>query len=194
MDLINACAPVEDTDEFRGKVEAARENYDALTADQKELFPAGTLKVLTDDEAIIPVMDEIDAIGTPENTQVFRDKVASARENYNALSDDQKDIFPEDVLKKLKDYEAIVFAMDKVNTIGAVEYTGASKDLIDEARKAYYDLSDYQKALFPADVLKALEHDEKAYGFMDRSNDMGTPENTEHIGTELPKRETLTTL
>ena len=50
---------------------------------------------------------------------------------------------------------------DKINAIGVVEYTDASKALIDAARGAYDALTDDQKALVT--TLATLEAAEKTY-------------------------------
>ena len=51
----------------------------------------------------------------------------------------------------------------KINAIGEVEYTDASKALIDAAREAYNALTDAQKALVSAETLKVLTDAETAY-------------------------------
>lgn len=174
---INDIGEATDTQAFRDAVSAARTNYNDLSNDKKDIFPADVLKVLTDDEAIVPVMNEIDAIGTPEDTEDFRDKVAGAREAYDALTDDQKDIFPEDVLKVLTDDEAIVPVMDEIDAIGAPEDTEDFRSAVENARESYDGLSDDQKDTFPADVLKTLEDDEAVVDAMDIINAIAPVEN-----------------
>ena len=179
MDGIDAIGTPEDTESFREAVEDARADYDALTEDQKAIFPEDVLKVLTDDEVIVDVMDEIDTLPIPENTDIFRETVEGAREAYEALSDDQKDIFPEDVLKTLIDNEKVIDFMDAVNAIGDPENTDDFRETIENARDIYDALSDDQKALVPEDVLKILIDNEKVVEFMDAVNAIGDPENTD---------------
>ena len=179
MDTIKALSEPADTPEFRNAVSAARTQFDALTDDQEEIFPASVKKVLTDDEAVIVVMNEINALGAPADTDAFRTDVEDARDGFDALSDDQKAIFPADVLKTLEDDEAIIAAMDKINAIGDIEFTPECKALIKAARDAYDKLSKDQKEEFPADALKVLEDDEAAYDAMINIDALGKPENTQ---------------
>ena len=187
MNEIDAIGTPEDTKAFRDKVEKAREYYDDLTDDQKEIFPEDVLKKLTDYEAIVDVMDEIDEIIKPEDSEDFREQVEAAREHYDDLTDDQKEIFPEDVLKTLTDYEAIVDVMDEINKIGKVEYTDACKERIDKARKEYDALTDKQKDLLPVETLQTLIDAEKAYEAMDMINAIGTIENTAESKAKIKK-------
>ncbi|MBQ6980513.1 MAG: InlB B-repeat-containing protein [Clostridia bacterium] len=175
---IDAIGTPEDTEAFRGKAEGARELYDALTTEQKGIFPEDVLKVLTDDEAVIDVMDEIDAIGEPEDTADFREKVEDARNSYDALTEDQKEIFPEDVLKTLTDYEAVIDVMDEIDAIGTPEDTEDFREKVEDARNSYDALTDDQKAIFPEDVLKVLTDDEAVIDVMDEIDAIGEPEDT----------------
>ena len=128
-------------------------------------------EVLTDDEKAYNAMDKINAIGTPENTDEFREKVETARETYDALTEDQKalvDVYPQfegDIINA----EAVVDAMDKVNAIGEIKYTESSKDLINVARTAYEELSEEQKDLFPASVFETIETSEQIYETLEKN-------------------------
>ena len=179
MDAVNAIGDPENTDDFRETIENARDIYDALSDDQKALVPEDVLKVSKDDEAVISVMDLVNACAPVEDTEEFREKVDSAREAYDALTRDQKDIFPEDTLKILTDNEAVINAMDKINVIGEVEYTPECKALIDDARETYDALTEEQKDSFPEETLNVLIDTEKAYDAMDKVNAIGILENTE---------------
>ncbi|MDY6367686.1 MAG: InlB B-repeat-containing protein [Clostridia bacterium] len=171
IDKIGAIGDVEYTPECKALIDDARETYDALTEDQKASFPEGTLKVLTDDEKAYNAMDKINAIGTPENTDEFREKVETARETYDALTEDQKalvDVYPQfegDIINA----EAVVDAMDKVNAIGEIKYTESSKDLINVARTAYEELSEEQKELLPASVFETIETSEETYATLEKN-------------------------
>ncbi len=54
-------------------------------------------------------------------------------------------------------------AIDKINAIGKVDYSNASKEVIEAARRAYDALTDEQKKLVDPAVLKKLEQAEAAY-------------------------------
>ncbi|MBR6049792.1 MAG: InlB B-repeat-containing protein, partial [Clostridia bacterium] len=144
---INALGEITDPQVLKTSIETARDHYNALNQDQKDVFPVEILKVLTDNEAIIEVVDEINALGAPENTDAFRGAVTSARGSYNSLTNEQKDIFPAAVLKLLTDDEAAIDVMDLINAISTVEYTDACKGKIDTANTAYDLLDDAQKTL-----------------------------------------------
>ena len=69
----------------------------------------------------------------------------------------------EDAVKAAADQAAAAAVVEKINAIGTVEYTEASKALIDEAREAYDALTDDQKALITAEQLQVLTDAETAY-------------------------------
>ena len=71
-----------------------------------------------------------------------------------------------------KDQSAANEAINLINGIGTV--TKNSKDKIYAARKAYDDLTDAQKELVPADVLKTLTDAETAYANLPRSSGSGS--------------------
>lgn len=62
-----------------------------------------------------------------------------------------------------EDKEAADAAIRKIQAIGSVTLTEACKELLEEARKAYDELSDTQKALIPAETLKILTDAETEY-------------------------------
>ena len=63
---------------------------------------------------------------------------------------------------------------EKINAIGTVEYTDASRDKIEAARKAYNALTEDQKALVPEQQVKAIADAEKLYEELKKQNE--TPE------------------
>ena len=138
-----------------------------------------------DKAAAAAAIDKINAIGTVEYTDASKQKIDDARAAYNALTNDQKALVSADKLTVLTDAEtayaqlkqqaeqqaekekqdkaAADAAVDKINAIGTVEYTDASKQKIDAARAAYDALTDDQKALVSADKLTVLTDAETAY-------------------------------
>ena len=117
----------------------------------------------TDQAAANAVIDKIDAIGTVEYTEASKAKIDAARNAYNALADAQKALVTNYAtltasearyaeLKAQAEQEAADQAaadevIGKINAIGTVEYTEASKAKIDAARNEYNALTDAQKAL-----------------------------------------------
>ena len=107
---IEAIGKVEYTNESKAKINAARTAYDALTDDQKVKVTEEQFKILTDAEAAYAnlkataekeaadqkaanaVIALIDAIGNVEYTDASKAKIDEAREAYDKLTDDQKQL------------------------------------------------------------------------------------------------------
>ncbi len=107
---IEAIGKVEYTNESKAKINAARTAYDALTDDQKVKVTEEQFKILTDAEtayanleataekeaadqkAANAVIALIDAIGNVEYTDASKAKIDEAREAYDKLTDDQKQL------------------------------------------------------------------------------------------------------
>ena len=159
------------TDASKAIIDAARAAYNALTADQKALVTKlATLeaaeKKYADIAAAKDVDEKINKIGTVKLTDASKALIDAARAAYNALTADQKALVTklatlEAAEKKYADLVAANDVDEKINKIGTVEYTDASKALIDAARAAYEALTDDQKALVTK--LAILEAAEKAY-------------------------------
>ena len=181
---ITAIGTVAYTDESKAKIDDARTAYDALTEAQKALVPAETLALLTAAEASYAadaVIAKITAIGTVAYTSESKAKIDEARKAYNALTETQKALVPAEKLDLLTAaetaYAELKAAADsetanknaanaviaKITAIGTVTYTDESKEKIDEARKAYYALTEAQKELVPAETLSVLTAAETAY-------------------------------
>lgn len=173
-DMIEALIPA-DTDEYRNAVLEARNAYTALTDDQKNYINASLIKMLTDDEETIVVMDIINEIGDVEYTSESKSLIDIANAAYEALDEDQKILVANyDTLAQANvDYDNVDNGVTKITNIGTVEYSEDCKALIDEARTTYDALSDYQKEIFPVETLKALEDAEAAWNAMDLINAIG---------------------
>ena len=149
---IDAIGTVSYTADSKAKIDDAKNYFDnELNEAQKELVNSdkktalqNAISLYNDVDAVVNV---INSIGEPQDTEAFRQAVVDAREEYNALDVDRKAIFPADVLKTLTDYDAAIDVMNLINAIGDVEYTADSKGKIDAANDAYADLEDDQKLL-----------------------------------------------
>lgn len=126
-------------------------------------------------------VDKINAIGTVEYTDACKTLIEEARTAYDELSKNDKSLITAEQLKVLTDAEAayaelkaaaekaaadqaaVNAVVDMINAIGTVEYTDASKTLIDDARKAYDELTDDQKALVTAEQYEVLTEAENEY-------------------------------
>ena len=205
-DLIDTIGEVEYTEECKEAIEDAREGYDALTDDQKELVEnyqdlldaeEAYAKLKEDHEAAEAVEDLINSIGEVEYSEECKEAIEDAREAYEELTDDQKDLVSEEALetlvdaeetyKELEDQALAQEVIDLIDSIGDVEYTEECKEAIDEAREAYDALTDEQKELVEnyQDLLDAeeayqeLEDQALAQEVIDLINAIGEVEYTE---------------
>ncbi len=136
------------------------------------------------------VMDSINSIGKVELTKECKAKIEAARSAYDALTDAQKALVPNEVLKLLEDAETeyqrleeskIESVVDSINSIGKVELTKECKEKIEAARSAYDALTDAQKALVSSEVLKLLEDAETEYQRLEESETPPIPPIVEKI-------------
>lgn len=150
-------------------ITAARAAYDALSAEQKDLVSASSVRTLEQSEKDLSTLQQdlasadrviktIQAVGTVD-TLGKRADVATARAMYDALSDLQKAKINPKYYKMLTEQEAAVKSLEhdqasadavtqRIEALSSVSGTA----LIDEvtALSAAYDtLSDRQKALVP---------------------------------------------
>ena len=164
-------------------IDAARKAYDKLTAAQQArvsnyaaLTAAETTyaKLVTDkadQDAANAAIAKIDAIGTVtlkskksiDAARKAYDKLTAAQQarvsNYAALTAAEATYAK--LVQDKADQDAADAAIAKINAIGVV--SRAAKSRIDAARKAYDGLTDAQKALVPASVVKTLTDAETAY-------------------------------
>ena len=178
---INAIGTV--TLDSKKAIDAARKAYDKLTAAQQakvsnyaaltaaETAYAKLVADKADQDAADAVIAKIDAIGTV--TLKSKKSIDAARKAYDKLTAAQQArvsnyaalTTAETTYAKLvadkADQDAADAAIAKINAIGVV--SRAAKSRIDAARKAYDGLTDAQKALVPASVVKTLTDAETAY-------------------------------
>ena len=136
-------------------IETAREAFDALTEDQQDIV-GNVDKLIAAEVEYVKLL--IGAIGTVEYTEDSKEKIDAAREAFDALTDDQKALIPEDLKNALEDAEAAYQALEDnakvaevialIDAIGEVEYTEESKAKIDAAREAFGALTPSQILIF----------------------------------------------
>ena len=173
---INAIGDVVYTAESKGKIDTARSVYNALTPGQKAIVPEDIYAVLTQAETDYAAVDnavgKINAIGDVVYTPESKGKIDTARNVYDALTDSQKAIVPEDTYAVLTqaeiDYAAVDLAVTTANDIGTVAYDKETHARIDAARKAYDSLTEAQLAITPQDVLPTLTAAEELYNAVDQ--------------------------
>ncbi len=186
LEKINAIEGVTEADakEKEQEITDARDAFDKLTDEQKQLLPDGTEQKLTDaekaldaangggeiDTAVKAVEDKIDAIGdvTLENALDKKQAITEAKDAFDKLTDEQKGMISDAGKKKLKDTEDKLKAAEaiaKIDAIGNVTLDNAKekKPLIDDARNAYDKLTKDQQALIPEEKAKKLADAEEAY-------------------------------
>ena len=182
MNLIADIGDVEYTTESKGKIDAARSAYVSLTPAQKALVV--NLDVLTKAEtdyaAVKAVVDEVNAIGAITFDDASKEKIVSARANYEALSDDQKGFFPASTKDLLENYEAAYEVMGKIVAIGTVENTPESIALVANAATAYNAYQDFTTNLLDPEITQILMDDLQIVDAMVKINAIGevvyTPE------------------
>ena len=159
--LITDIGTVEDTQACKDKIDAARDAYDALTADQKALVDNySTLeaaeKAYNDLHSANTVEALINAVGEVTYTDECKAKIDAARTAYEALTSEQKDLVTnystleaaEERLAELKANKAAAdVVVGKINAIGEVKYPN-SFDAIKEARDAYDALTNAEQRGF----------------------------------------------
>lgn len=161
-------------------IEAAETSYKALTPDQQELVNLANHNQLVDDRntynSVENTIRKIEEIGKVIHNAESEDKINTAKETYDGLSDKAKELVKgyEDTYKTLDDAEHVYDALEKIDSIGSISYDETCKAKLDEARKTYDALSDDQKAAIEANDLKTLTDDEATYDAVEKINEIGT--------------------
>ena len=204
--LIDAIGEV--TLDSKSAIDEARAAYDKLTAEQQakvsnyaaltaaETTYAKLVQDKTDQDAADAVIAKINAIGTVtldsksaiDEARAAYDKLTAAQQarvsNYATLTAAETTYAK--LVQDKTDQDAADAVIAKINAIGTV--TLKSKKAIDAARKAYDGLTDAQKALVPASVVKTLTDAETAYSNLpprhssDDTADSTKPAQSSHTG------------
>lgn len=169
IETINDINKPKYTKESKALIDNARDAYENLTEEQKALVVNYT--TLTKDEEdyqrVDEVAKEINEIGHIRYDDNSNNKIKDARESYKSLSKDQKAFFPSAEQESLQNYEESYKVLEKIYSIGNVEYNNKSQKLIDDARKAYDSLTDEQKALIDSDDFNVLVTSEDDFSSKD---------------------------
>ena len=174
IDLINNIYPMVYGEECEKAMEDARNAYEDLTADQKPLVINLDMLVKAEEDyaAVEAVVQEVADLGAIRYDDESLDKIEHARESYENLTDDQKNLYPDFSLEDIVDYETAYVALDKIYHIGDVSYTSESEGLIEEARTFYDNLTDEQKELINPLDYEVLTVSETKYGTLKRNADI----------------------
>ena len=150
--LITAIGEVAYSTESKAKIDAAREAYDALTAEQKALVTNyGTLTSAEGSYANLKVAkeaeDAINALPASDNIAVTdKTAVEAAQAKYDALTPAQKAIVSEASVTKLTACGNMVVAQEVIVSISDINASNPDSAKVAEARAAYDALTDEQKA------------------------------------------------
>lgn len=152
--LIALIGTVEDTQACKDKIDAARNAYNSLTADQKALVDSLAIleaaeKAYNDLHAVNTVKALINNIGELSYTDECKDRIDAARNAYNALTDEQKALVNNysDLTHAEEVYKHVDEVVKAIDNIGNV--TLDSGDEIKAAEEAYDSLSEEEKSLIP---------------------------------------------
>ena len=150
----------------KGAIDALDYDCTKSLAENKALVDAilSALNIALNDQRSAEAVEElIDVISNPV-TLNDKEAIETAREAFDALTEDQQDIVGN--VDKLIAAE-VEYVKLLIGAIGTVEYTEDSKEKIDAAKDAFDALTDDQKALIAEDLKNALEDAEAAYRALD---------------------------
>ena len=171
QDMIDALPGVDEvTEEDRADIEAAREAYEALTDEQKEIVYINKLNAVEnqiDKNKAAEVIDLIDAIGEVDDSDECRDRIQAARDAYEELTDNQSTYVTnynvmfaaeEKYIGLIRD-QLIKDVTDKINALPAANELTIT-DYYEVYEAEYYfsnDLTEEEQAGFDADAKKKLD-------------------------------------
>ena len=154
----------------KAAIDAARAAYEALpTQAQKDEFPEDVLQKLIDAESelearfVEKAIDNLPDAYDVASTDAAEINAVSA--DYNALSDEQKEMIDEELRDKLAEVEKKLNARLVEDVIKALptkrNVKNTDKADIEAAREAYDALSDEEKAMVDPDLVSRLIADEE---------------------------------
>lgn len=193
-DLINNIPAPSDSKEYYDAVKAAQDAYNALALSNPDAYnlvnnasDVDYEKVLNDNVRASEVIKEIQDIGEVTYNKGEGDSLAaieSAEANYANLTEDQKALVnaanKSDLDHDREVYDNVDATVDLINAIGEVSHSEDkdSKEALDEARAAYDNLSEEEKALVNSynDSYQTLVDDEAVYEVMVKIDEIGNVE------------------
>ena len=147
----------------------AEDAYALLTDDQKAIVDEVNHDTLVEDRETYDEVDKtvklIEDIGEVSygGQEDSKEAIDAAREAYDSLDEEEKELVKghKESYKALDDSEHVYEALEKIESIGEVEYDTLSEETIAEAREVYDSLSEDQKAKLgenPFGTLTAAEN------------------------------------
>lgn len=161
--LIDNIGNIKYTSDCKALIDKARASYNALSKDQQALVEnySTLTKDETDYSAVDKVVKDINNIGDITYDEASDNKIKACRKLDNELTNDQKAILPQESENTLVSYEKAYSVLVKINSIGTVEYSEETEELIKDAREAYDGLSPDQKKLINDDDYSVLSTKEE---------------------------------
>ena len=154
------------------QLDAVKEKYESLTAEQKEKISKETKEKLEAASAEIEVLESVYTKLDNLKTNISledEEAILQARASYNSLTPAQQQKIPADVVDKLESAEkkitnikAINPVIDSIENLGVIIYNSETKAKLDRTLALYDSLTDEQKALI-ADEYKELQEAIKEY-------------------------------
>jgi len=168
MDAINSIGNIKYDSESKGKIDNAKDLYNALNPDYQEIISnKDELDAALDlYNGVDGFVGKVNDIGNVSYTDTSKGKIDAAQEAYDALSEDGKAFIPEDVMDEFNQAKNTYNAMNLISNIGEVLYDDTSKGKIDAAREMYDSLDEDHKAMV-GDLLDILEEAEREYKELD---------------------------
>ena len=156
-------------------INEARSTYDALNPSEQALIGDSDYQLLLDAEVVYKMMKSISEIGEVKYDAASKAKIDAVQDAFNKLTDTQKEeVDNKDILTKAyNDYYSVSNADTLISDIGDITYNADSIVKIVQARKAYNDLSEAEKALFPEAKLNKLIDYETAYNTISKIYEIG---------------------
>ena len=161
--------------ESKNDIKAAREAYDKLTDGAKKKVENYSVLVAAERSfkklQAADVDNKIGAIGEVELTDACENAIKVAKDAYDALDDDVKELVEQDdILNKavsrwntLEDYKAKAeIVNNKINEIGEVVLTDECKKAIQEAKEAYDELNEEEQDFVDYNLYELLLEKEDA--------------------------------
>lgn len=168
IDLIHNLGTPEYTKDFETKLAEVKQAFENLSQEQQTLVTnfnemEKAEQLYNDLKVIKNVVDLINSLGEPQNTEEFKNNLEAVKIAYAQLSDEQKKSVTnfDKFVKAEEDYNKLIKEQDKkkadkqaadavkklINAIGKVDASVACKSRIDTAEQAYNRLTGDQKKL-----------------------------------------------
>ena len=165
-------------DDSQDDIIAAKKAYDALKPEQQEVVNNANKDVLDHDILVYKHVDKvgdlIKAIPEPSDSDDYYDAIDLAKAEFDKLTDEEKAVLNTDTKfdyeKALKDHLKAKEVIEVISKMDDVTYNGGtddSKDEIENAEKAYNDLTPEQKELVNKANHDELEDKRETYDNVD---------------------------